>query len=126
MKLTINQSVIKDAIKPYQFSVIDVLSILPRLSIGAFEGCALNLACNRVLIITEGMVLTYTKLEDFMQGLEPLSLVKDDSIHYSQECQEISFNILKDEDAEVDDTEFNKVRELMFGARNNEDAATNN
>lgn len=126
MRLSINQDTIRTAIKPYQFSVVDILSILPRLSIGSFEGCVLNLACNKVLIITEGMVLAYLKLEDFIQGLEPLSLVKDDSIHYSQEGQEISFNILKDEDAEVDDTEFSKVRELMFGARNNEDAATNN
>jgi hypothetical protein len=121
MKLRISSEVIKTVLNPYQFTVIDVMSIVPRVTVGQFEGCALNLACSKTLIITNGIVLSYSKLEDFLSGFEPLSLVEDETIYYDQELSTIDFKIIPEHKEGVDAGAFATVQNLMFGARVDED-----
>lgn len=121
MKLRIGNETIQAAITPLQFTATDVLSMVPKLTVGLFQGCAINLACYRTLVITKGLVLTYCKLEDFLAGLEPLSLVEDDTIYYDQGLGEIDFKITQDAAQDGDAGTLDTVRNLMFGARVNED-----
>jgi len=123
MKLRIGSETIKTVLNPYQFTVIDILSIVPRVQVGQFEGCALNLACSKTLVITNGIVLAYSKLEDFLSGLEPISLVEDESIYYDQELSIIDFKITPEPKQDMDAGAFATVQNLMFGARVNEDEA---
>ena len=123
MKLRIGNEVIKTALTPYQFSVIDILGIVPRVQVGQFEGCALNLVCNKTLIITNKIVLVYNNLNDFLSGLEPTSLVEDESIYYDQELSVIDFKITTEPKQDVDAGAFGAVQNLMFGARVNTDEA---
>ena len=97
------------------------MSIVPRVKVGQFEGCALNLACSKTLIITKGIVLSYSKLEDFLSGFEPLSLVEDETIYYDQELSTIDFKIIPEHKEGVDAGAFATVQNLMFGARVDED-----
>lgn len=121
MKLRIGSEVIKTVLNPYQFTVIDVLSIVPRVSVGAFEGCALNLVCNKTLIITKKIILVYNNLNDFLSGLEPFSLVEDESIYYDQELNVIDFQITPEPAKDLDIEAFAPIQNLMFGARVNKD-----
>lgn len=124
MRLEISGNTIATAIRPYQFSIIDVISIMPRLTVGDFECCVINLVCNKTLIIANGLIMVYNKLEDFMNGFEPISLVSDETIHYSQELTEVDFKITSISfGGTVDNEAFNAVRELMFGAREDDDEA---
>lgn len=123
MKLRISNVVIAAAIAPLKFTPTDVLSMVPKLTVGQFQGCAINLACYRTLVVTKGLVLTYCKLEDFLAGLEPLSLVEDETIYYDQELGEIDFKIMQDAVQDGDAGPLDTVRSLMFGARVNEDEA---
>ena len=117
MKLRISCDTIKAAVAPYQFTPIDILSIMPRLQVGEFECCVLTLACNQVAIIANEMILIYAKLDNFLNGFDPISLVKDENIYYDQGAREIDFQIIPENNSQVDNAEFSKVRELMFGAR---------
>lgn len=122
MKLRISGDAIAAAVKPYQFSMIDVISVTPRITIGDFECCAINLVCHKVLIVANKIIMVYNKLEDFINGLEPTSLVKDDTIYYDQEFFTIDIQILAVKThAGVDNEAYKEVRELMFGARNDEE-----
>lgn len=121
MKLRISNEVIKTALNPYQFSVIDVLSIVPKVTVGQFEGCALNIVGRKTLIITNKIVLVYNNLNDFLSGLEPISLVEDESIYYDQELDVIDFKIITEPKQDVDAGAFGAVQNLMFGARVNKD-----
>lgn len=123
MKLRISNEVIKTALNPYQFSVIDVLSIVPKVTVGQFEGCALNIVGRKTLVITNKIVLVYNNLNDFLSGLEPISLVEDESIYYDQELNVIDFKITTEPKQDIDAGAFATVQNLMFGARVNEDEA---
>lgn len=116
MKLRISCEAISTAIAPYKFTPIDILSIIPRLKVGEFECCVLKLACNKVAIVSKEIILIYTSLENFLNGLDPDSLVKDESIEYDQGSFEIDFKITPNI-KQSEDGEFSKVYELMFGAR---------
>lgn len=124
MYLRIGLKAIQAVMKPYNASVVDVLSIQPRVEVGQFKGCAMNVLPGKVLVVTEGIIMMYHLFEDFLDGKDPLALVKDETIHYDQGLSKIYFQIV--DDLEEDDTsaEFAPVRELMFGARNEEDAST--
>ena len=124
MKLRIGTNAIRAVMKPYNASVIDILSINPRVEVGQFKGCALNLVPGKCLVITEGLVMMYNLFEDFLEGRDPLALVKDESIHYDQELSVIDFQIVTDKDEADTSSDFAPVRELMFGARNEEVAST--
>ena len=117
MKLRISCEAINAAIAPYRFTVIDVLSIIPRLKVGEFEGCALTLTHNQVLIVTNNIILVYNKLENFFNGLDPISLVKDEATYYDQGEREIDFKIVPNGKPETNNEDFSKIYELMFGAR---------
>lgn len=117
MKLRISCEAINAAIAPYRFTVIDVLSIIPRLKVGEFEGCALTLTHNQVLIVTNNIILVYNKLENFFNGLDPISLVKDEATYYDQGEREIDFKIVPKGKPETNNKDFSKIYELMFGAR---------
>ena len=117
MKLRISCEAINAAIAPYRFTVIDVLSIIPRLKVGEFEGCALTLTHNQVLIVTNNIILVYNKLENFFNGLDPISLVKDEATYYDQGEREIDFKIVPNGKPETNIEDFSKIYELMFGAR---------
>ena len=121
MKLRIGSEAIKAVLNPYQFTVIDILSITPRVEVGQFKGCALNLACNKTLVVTNNIVLAYNNLNDFLSGLEPISLVEDESIYYDQELNVIDFKITVELKKDIDAGAFGAVQNLMFGARVNED-----
>lgn len=117
MKLRVSCEAIKTAVAPYQFTPIDILSIMPRLQVGEFECCVLTLTCNQIAIVANEMILVYAKLENFLNGFDPISLVKDETIYYDQGAREIDFKITPEGNPQVDNEEFSKVRELMFGAR---------
>lgn len=117
MILKIKLSTIKAVMRPYQIDLGDILGIQPKLTIGALNACSLNTVHNKTLVITNGIIMMYNKLEDFLAGLEPLSLVKDETIQYNQEAGMIDFFILDDTEVSYDNAEFAEVRELMFGAR---------
>lgn len=119
MKLEINQEDIQAAVTPYNFSLVDIINIVPRLTVGEFDGCAINLVCNKVLVITDGIVLVYTKLEDFLNGFEPLSLVKSETIKYTSKIPSMEIIINPTKAIEVKEEDFAPIRELMFGARPN-------
>ena len=117
MKLEINYEDIQAAVQPYNFSMIDIVGLNPRIAIGAFEGCSLNLICNKVLVITDGIILVYNKWEDFLNGFEPVSLVKSSSIKYSQDMHGFNFVIHPAKTTTPSIEDFEPIRELMFGAR---------
>lgn len=123
MKLRITNETINTLVTPAKFAMTDVLSIIPKLTVGQFEGCAINIVCNdnKTLVITNGIALLYYKIEDFYAGLEPISLVEDNSIYYSQELCEIDFKIIMAaEQADEDAGTFRVIRNKMFGARDPE------
>lgn len=124
MRLRIGTNAIQAVMKPYNATVIDILSINPRVEVGQFKGCALNLVPGKTLVITEGLVMMYNMFEDFLEGRDPLALVKDESIHYDQELSVIDFQIVTDKDETDTSSDFAPVRELMFGAREAENAST--
>lgn len=124
MKLRLGLKSIQAVMKPYNASVIDILGINPRVEVGQFKGCALNVIPGRCLVITEGIIMMYNKFEDFLDGKDPLALVKDASIHYDQGLSKIDFQIVNDLTDEDTSADFAPVRELMFGARDEEDAST--
>lgn len=116
MKLRITNKVIETAIAPYNFNPGDILSIMPAFKVGEFECCILKLACNKVLVVANEMVLVYSTLENFLNGLDPDSLVKDSGIFYSPDQGDLDFKIASESCAQGNE-EFSKVYELMFGAR---------
>ena len=124
MYLRIGLKSIQAVMKPYNASVIDVLGINPRVEVGQFKGCALNVLPGKTLVITEGIIMMYNIFEDFLDGKDPLALVKDESIHYDQGLSKIDFQIVNDLAEDDTSADFAPVRELMFGARNEEDAST--
>ena len=117
MKLVLTKEAIEAVIKPTKFSMIDILTITPRISVGQFEGCALNLAGNKTVIATNGIILAYNSLNDFLSGFDPISLVKDDSIYYDQEPAGLDFQIIQSVGTADGNEDFQPIRELMFGAR---------
>lgn len=123
MKLRIGTNAIQAAMRPYNASVIDIISINPRVEVGQFEGCALTMVTNKVLIITKGIIMMYNTFEDFLDGRDPEALVKDESIYYDQGLSEIDFQITTDSTDLDTSADFAPVRELMFGARNEENAS---
>lgn len=124
MYLRLGLKSIQAVMKPYNASVIDVLGINPRVEVGQFKGCTLNVLPGKTLVITEGIIMMYNTFEDFLDGKDPLALVKDESIHYDQGLSKIDFQIVNDLAEDDTSAEFAPVRELMFGARNEEDAST--
>ena len=122
MKLRITNETINTLVQPAKFDMTDVLSIMPKLSVGQFHGCAINIVCNdnKTLVITNGIALLYYKIEDFYAGLEPISLVEDNSIYYSQELHEIDFKIIMVAEHIEDAGTFDTIRNKMFGARDAE------
>lgn len=123
MKLRIGTNAIQAVMRPYNASVIDIISINPRVEVGQFEGCALTTVTNKVLIITKGIIMMYNTFEDFLDGRDPEALVKDESICYDQGLSEIDFQITTDSIDLDTSADFAPVRELMFGARNEENAS---
>ncbi len=117
MKLRLGTKALKAVMRPYQATVIDIIGINPRVEVGQFKCCALNMIPSGVLIVSDGIIMKYNTLEDFINGTDPLALVKDESIHYDQGLTEINFQIVNDENEEVSQEDFAPVRELMFGAR---------
>lgn len=117
MRLEISVSAIKAVMRPYNFSFIDVLSIQPRLEVGAFNACALHVIPDKILIITKGIIMMYNNMEDFLSGKEPVSLVKDENIHYDQGAGVFEFKLIDDIKREYDQESYAEIRELMFGAR---------
>lgn len=117
MKLNVNARAIEAAIKPWKFTLTDIVSIMPYFCVGEFKCCVIKLTGNKVVIISEGIILVYSSLENFLNGFDPLSLVNDDSIHYDQETPGLDFKILFEKNNSGTDEEFSKVYECMFGAR---------
>lgn len=117
MKLRIGLKTIQAVMRPYNTSMIDIVSINPRLEVGDFKGCVIEVIPNKTLIITNGIIMMYANLGDFLAGTDPLALVKDESIHYDQGLHSIDFQIVDDLGNEDVKADFAPVRELMFGAR---------
>lgn len=117
MRLRINISTINAVMRPYKFSIFDIVGMHPKMEVGKFLACAIHVVPGKLLMIAKGIIMMYNNLEDFYAGLEPLSLVKDDSIQYDQKVGTFDFQIIDDSEVEYDKEEFANVRELMFGAR---------
>lgn len=117
MKLRVSCETIRAAVAPQTFAPVDVLSIMPRLKVGDFESCVLTLPGAKIVVITNGIVMAYSNIENFFSGFDPLSLVKDDTVYYDQGGSCIDFKIESKGNPQVDNEEFSKIYELMFGAR---------
>ncbi len=103
--------------RPYNFNIGDIVGMHPKMEVGKFLACSIHVVPGKILVITKGIIMMYNKLDDFFAGLEPISLVKDDSIQYDQKAGTFDFQIIDDSEVEYDKEEFANVRELMFGAR---------
>lgn len=122
MKLRLTKHSIKSIISPYSFELTDITSITPNINIGSFKGVGLNLIYGKIVIATENILLLYNKIEDFMAGFDPVSLVKDTSVKYDdQEPTVIDIKIV-DGPNYTSNPDMQEIRELMFGARKPEDA----